>query len=129
MRTRFLWLGVVVLVVGCGGSNHASVSGTVTLDGQPLPNAVVNFQPTGAELNPGPGSYGRTNNKGEYTLQVAGGGSGAVLGWHRVTIRAGGEGDAGAPKVNVLAKYNSKTELKFEVKSGANIANFDLKSK
>jgi hypothetical protein len=122
MRTRSLSLLVLVLVLGCGGSKQASVSGTVTLDGQPLTNAVVNFQPTGTDLNPGPGSYGRTNDKGEYTLEVAGGGSGAVLGWHKVTIRPGGQ-------VTIPAKYNSKTELKFEVKSGDNIANFPLTSK
>ena len=125
MRTRSFSLLVLVLVLGCSDTQHGTVSGVVTLDGQPLAHAHVSFQPTGAELNPGPGSVGRTNDKGEYTLEIVGGGQGAVLGWHKVSIRTGGDGDAKA----VSAKYNTKSELKCEVKSGHNTANFDLTSK
>jgi hypothetical protein len=128
MRTRAFALVVLVLAMGCGDSKHGTVSGTVTLDGQPLANAVVSFQPSSTELNPGPGSVGRTNDRGEYTLEVVGGGHGAVVGSHKVSIRAGGDG-AKAPSVAVPARYNSKSELKFEVKPGQNTANFELASK
>ena len=47
-------------ILGCGDSKVASVSGTVKLDGEPLANAVVIFQPLGGgEMNPGVGSIGR----------------------------------------------------------------------
>jgi hypothetical protein len=129
MRTRSLSVLVLVIVSGCGGSKYSPVSGTVTLDGQPLANVVVSFQPISAELNSGPGSTGRTNDKGEYTLEVVGGGNGAVDGWHKVTIRPVVEGNPAGAKLIIPAKYNSKSELKFEVKSGGNTANFDLKLK
>jgi hypothetical protein len=129
MRTRSLALLVLILALGCSDSKHGTVSGTVTLDGQPLPNAIVSFQPSGTEVNPGPGSVGHTNDKGEYTLEVVGGGHGAVVGWHKVTIRAGGDATGGASKVAIPGKYNTKSELKYEVKPGHNPANFELSSK
>ena len=122
---RAHWLGVLLLalVAGCGGSTHASVSGKVTMDGHPLANAAISFQPAGTELNPGPGSFGKTNDKGEYTLEIVGGGSGAVLGWHKVTIRP--TGDA----AKTVTKYVIKGEPKFEVKPGTNTANFEVTAK
>jgi hypothetical protein len=121
MRKCSLSLFVIVLVMGCGGNTRSSpVSGSVTMDGEPLANAMVSFQPIGKELNSGPGSTGKTNNKGEYALEVVGGGNGAVEGLHKVMIRSG------VAKVTVPAKYNVKTELRFEVKPGNN-ANVDFK--
>src|SRR5690606_23808547 len=48
-RPLFVGLAAMLLLAGCGGADGpelASVSGTVTLNGQPLPHAVVQFQPT-----------------------------------------------------------------------------------
>jgi len=107
--------------MGCSGNTKSSpVSGAVTMDGEPLANAMVSFQPIGKELNSGPGSTGKTNDRGEYALEVVGGGNGAVEGLHKVMIRSG---DA---KVTIPAKYNVKTELRYEVKPGNN-ANVDFK--
>jgi hypothetical protein len=130
MRTRspFLLLGLV-FILGCSDSKYAPVSGTVTMDGEPLADVLVTFQPAGDTMNPGPGSSGRTNDKGEYTLKVIGENQqGAVIGMHTVQIQHMGAGKASA-KVNIPPKYNSLTELKYEVKRGNNTANFELKSK
>jgi hypothetical protein len=135
MRGRFPLLLVLVLALGCGGVKRASVSGTVTLDGQPLPNALVSFQPVGeGQVTPGPGSTGRTDDKGKYTLQVSGGGKGAVVGWHKVRIscpvpEGPGNPDEDRPaprKDRVPDRYNRKSELKFEVKPGSNTADWPL---
>ena len=127
MRTHWLLVFLVFVIAGCSGSNTASVSGTITMDGHPLADAQVNFQPTGAELNPGPGSFGRTNEKGEYTLELVGGGSGAIVGWHKVTVRPMGQFD---PKVQKMVTYVIKSgEPKFEVKPGSNTANFEVSKK
>src|SRR5438876_11824502 len=76
---RLLFGVALASILGCGDSKVASVSGTVKLDGEPLPNAVVIFQPLGdGEMNPGVGSIGRTNDRGEYCLCLIGGGQGAV---------------------------------------------------
>jgi hypothetical protein len=140
MRTRTVPLVGLVLVLGCGepAIKHAPVSGTVTMDGKPLPNVAVSFQPIGDTMNPGAGSSARTNERGEYTLQVIGGGPGAVIGWHRVEINPPVEGppegrvddDRHSPlRFRIHPRYNLRSELKFEVKPGPNEANFDLKSK
>jgi hypothetical protein len=136
MSKRFLLLVGIGLTLGCGGSRYAPVSGTVTLDGKALPNVVVTFQPIGdGQLNPGPGSSARTNDRGEFSLTVIGGTEhGAVVGWHQVQILPTVEGADDdkrktPPKLKLLPKYNAQSTLKFEVKPGQNTANFDLVSK
>jgi hypothetical protein len=139
MRLRSLVIFGLLLAAGCGGGpKAATVSGTVTLDGQPLANAVVNFQPAGPGLNPGPSSIGRTNDKGEYSLEMAGIGKGAVLGNHKVKIYCPVEdAEANKPdedrrtkqKDRVPPKYNVQSALTKEVKSGTNTINFELTSK
>ena len=82
-----------LLLPGCGGTEEydlAPVSGRVTLGGKPLAGVKVSFQPASKrpdQPNPGPGSYGTTDEDGRYTLQtiepVA---DGAVVGLHRVRV-------------------------------------------
>ena len=139
MRTcSFFLLFGVVLALGCGGSNTAAVSGAVKLDGRPLPNASVTFQPIGeGTRNPGAGSYGATNEKGEYTLAMNPRTSGAIVGKHRVEISCPiddgqdkpGEDRKTKAKDRVPPIYNIQSTLTFEVKPGGNVADFDLKSK
>jgi hypothetical protein len=128
-----------LITVGCGGgSKVAPVSGAVTLDGKPLANAHIAFQPeaTKGSQNAGVGSYAVTDASGKYTLQTFDNDKpGAVVGTHRVEIsikRA--ETDDRDPKTrppvkDLPAKYNRNTELQFKVEpSGSTSANFDLKS-
>ncbi len=81
-------------MAGCGGESFdlAPVAGQVTLDGEPLPDALVTFQPIaqpGQRETPGPGSYGHTDSQGRYTLKTVGEDRpGAVVGPHRVFISA-----------------------------------------
>jgi hypothetical protein len=133
-----LLLGVALTsVLGCSDCKIASVSGTVKLDGEPLPNAVVIFQPLGdGEVNPGVGSIGRTNDRGEYCLCLIGGGNGAVRGTHRVEIscpiddgqNCPDEDRATKPPNKVPDRYNAESKTTFEVKRGENKADFDLTS-
>lgn len=86
-RTALL-LSLSTLVTGCGGKTFKDaqeVSGVVTLNGQPLPNATVIFQPIGG-ANPGPPSSGSTDDRGEFMLEFAGFKKGAVVGKHRVLV-------------------------------------------
>lgn len=80
---RAAFLAAVSLIVGCGGPDLVSVSGTVTLDDEPLPGAFVTFEPLRSDL--GLASTGVTNEAGEYTLSC-GDRPGAVSGTHRVLI-------------------------------------------
>ncbi len=68
----------------------APVSGQVILDGVPVPEARVKFQPkaTGSQdIAPGPGSYAITDNSGRFEMQlVKPQRKGAVVGTHVVRI-------------------------------------------
>jgi hypothetical protein len=106
------------------------------MDGKPLADVAVTFQPVDTgKVNSGAGSFARTNEKGEYTLEVVGGGKGAVIGKHVVRINPVVENDSPdervrAPKVRIPAKYNLNSELTCEVpKEGKTDANFELKSR
>lgn len=119
----------LVGVAGCSqGPSLGTVSGTVKLNGQPLPYAYVVFQP----INP-PGAYGSAyaNERGEYQLQFTRYQKGAPVGKHRVSIRAanGDELPDGTPpgsRIKLPAKYNSETELVRDVVSGHNQHDFEL---
>src|SRR5437868_8923013 len=94
MHERLLLGGVLFAVLGCGRGNLAPVSGRVTLDDKPLARATVIFQPVSQERNPGPGSAGKTDDQGQFTLQMMTGTvQGAILGKHKVSITAYEGGD------------------------------------
>ena len=117
----------VLFVSGCGGGpSLGEVSGKVTLDGQPLAGALVEFQPS-----EGRGSIGSTDAQGVYKLSYTEDSQGAALGKHTVRITmANDDEDQKKPGAGTIpARYNSKSELSADVKSGSNEFNFDLESK
>ncbi|MCA9195744.1 MAG: carboxypeptidase regulatory-like domain-containing protein [Planctomycetales bacterium] len=125
--SRFWFILLFVLVAGCGGNeNLASVTGTVKLDGEVLPNAFVVFAPTSG----GTTSYGRTDASGRYEMMFNDYEKGAWLGENRVEISTGdvdATGSGGA-REKVPAIYNQRSNLKVDVASGKNVHDFDLKS-
>ncbi|MEM7476557.1 MAG: carboxypeptidase regulatory-like domain-containing protein [Planctomycetota bacterium] len=128
---RYLMVGTLCFaaVAGCGSGDMGYVSGTVTMDGKPLPNAIVEFFP-----KPSGGlSAGMTDEKGVYELYIGRSGKGAKVGEHLVQISTadGGADDGdygGASKELVPAKYNVNSELTATVKSGNNTIDFTLDS-
>ena len=106
----------------------APVSGTVTLDGKPLPQATVNFEPITDRTDPDQsrlgGSVGRSDTDGIYTLTYPGGHEGAVLGNHTVRVN---KTDANGLEV-LGKKYHLESQLKHFVKVGANTIDLVLKS-
>lgn len=133
-RLLAVLLGVAAMsAVGCGGGqydNLGEVSGTITLDGEPLKHAVITFQPTG-----GRPAYGKTGEDGKYQMMYTGSQSGATVGMNTVTITNGGEkrdeetGKVWFQKEQVPAKYNAKSELEFDVQPGSQTHNFELTTK
>src|SRR6185369_10317424 len=112
---------LLLTLAGCGSGQFAPVSGTVTLDGKPLANAAVNFQPVESK-DSGLASAGKTDASGRYSLRVVmNNASGAVVGKHRVSISTLQEEDPTKdlppgkqrPKDPIPARYNTKTELTF----------------
>ncbi len=106
----------------------ASVTGTITLDGNPLAQATVNFQPItderDAEQRRLGGSVGRSDTDGNYTLTYPGGYDGAVLGMHIVRVNK-----TDKQGLEVLGKkYHLQSQMQHEVKEGPNRIDLLLKS-
>jgi hypothetical protein len=118
----------LVAVCGCGRSQNLPdlglVTGTVTLDGAPVPNVLVMFEPKDAAL-----STGTTNASGEYELWYTKV-KGAAIGKHVVRIEKVEDPEqAGRGKpVTIPDRYNTNSTLTAEVKAGKNTINFDLVS-
>ncbi|MEK6257794.1 MAG: carboxypeptidase-like regulatory domain-containing protein [Planctomycetota bacterium] len=151
MRHRLLFpiaLFSVAALLGCSGAPRANYGrlnlvdayGTVTLDGKPLPNAVVTF-----DAEDGQFSYGLTDSRGRYKLQIDSVKSGVTPGRKTVRISTsrkilglnsseeesgGGEGasESGRAKELVPDKYYKKSELTAEVSASNTTFNFELKS-
>jgi len=118
-----------LLSAGCGSDGDlARVKGKVTLDGQPLEDATVEFQPTAEGGAP---SSGKTDAKGRYELMYTFNTPGAMPGEHVVSITTAGTcfdeaGNEFEREERVPAEYNSKTTLKRTVEPGRNTIDFEL---
>jgi hypothetical protein len=140
MTTHFRRLGLLAIVAtaaGCSSSYPlAPVSGVVTLDGKPLAEARVAFQPRSpaGQANAGPGSYAKTDDAGRYRLKTITGVDGAVVAVHDVSISTfQGKADPGSDGLEVVrpelvpARYALRGALTFTVEAkGSDTADFHL---
>ncbi|MEW4561041.1 carboxypeptidase regulatory-like domain-containing protein [Bremerella sp. JC770] len=119
----------LALIVGCqnhSGPELATVAGTVTLDGEPLKDATVHFQPAS-----GRPSYGKTDDNGKYNMGYNLERQGVALGEHVVIIRTVVEDKYGKilRKEMLPRKYHDQTTLSALVEDKPNVIDFDLESK
>ncbi len=137
---------IFTVLAGCGGSDLPDlgyVSGTVTMDGKPLSNVVLTFQPKNARP-----AYGRTDAEGKYELIYTDDNPGATIGMHSVRISSAdaasgeedyedggkhkdyedGSSDGTRRGEKIPAKYARAGELTADVKAGDNVFDFDLES-
>lgn len=123
----FVCPGVVLFfcmatMVGCGGGGGIEkvvVSGTVTWQGEPVPNGEIRFQPVGDTEGP---VAGAPIKDGKYTVEGRGG---VPVGKHLVKIQAyraaqGKEdpalrGEGGPAEQYLPPEYNDKSEMTVEV--------------
>jgi len=125
----------VVILAGCGPSGPAigQVSGTITLDGQPVEEAMVFFEP----VTGGRSSTAMTDADGKYVLNYVGTEKGALVGEHVVKVtkvRPAIYDDSGkvtTPGVPELFPISANTEstLKATVNKGKNTIDFPITSK
>jgi hypothetical protein len=146
---RFCSAGILLALattLGCGGpeTNRVElvrVSGTVTLDDQPLEKAIVIFEAPDASF-----SYGQTDSRGRYDLRFDSRTPGATPGPKTVRIsvnrriyglnsndEGGPDDQAGGsfeeqPPERVPERYNAQSTLTANVSRAADTFDFDLKS-
>ena len=138
-----------LVCIGCGpdGPELGTVTGQVTMDGQPLTNGLITFTPEAG----GRSSIGKTDANGQYTL-IWVEREGAEIGSHKVSVTTikeaaaveemGSDSDAYAQQAMgdtsaydqaevtepIPARYNVSTELVEEVTSGSNTIDLKLTS-
>jgi hypothetical protein len=130
LRFTFLLCLLALLACGCG-SKVATVSGTITLDGQPLTTGNVSFLPAQS----GPVATGTIRSNGGYTIET-GTAKGLPPGDYIVMVVATKPvtpipgAPEQAPELITPAKYGTRetSDLRCTVKAGSNRVNFDLKS-
>ena len=115
------------LIAGCSeGPPFGQVRGQVTMDGKPVQDGLIRFVP----LEPGfPGSGGKIVG-GSFDVKVPATRqrvelNGVKLGANGKPVMAGPD----SAEELFPPKYNLKSELVVEVKTGANTYDLDLKSK
>ncbi len=131
MKGAIFALGSVFVLAGCGGSQNAEVSGTVTFDGKPIENGSIVFLSVDGK---GPTTGGTIEN-GKYSVQNV------PVGLCKIQIKAAKETTkmkmyddpkaewvqkAGAEMLPPKYTDEKATELNFEVKSGKNEKDFSL---
>jgi len=106
-----------IAVLGCNrsqGPRRAAVSGSVTLDGKPVPEGTITFLPSGDTQGP---SAGGEIRDGAFDLNAR---QGPVVGTCRVEIRATrktgekvqfGVREADAVEQYIPQRYNTRSEL------------------
>ncbi|HEY4262438.1 MAG TPA: carboxypeptidase-like regulatory domain-containing protein [Schlesneria sp.] len=123
---------IVCFSLGCGGSDGpklGDVTGTITMNGSPVPGLNITFIPQ----DKGSPSYGGTDENGKYRLLFNQHRSGAQLGKHDVVIKnREPETDDSGNRIltgvvtEIPQKYGEPGALSTEVHSGKNKLDFAL---
>ncbi|MBU6222446.1 MAG: carboxypeptidase regulatory-like domain-containing protein [Planctomycetes bacterium] len=131
MCRRITWtVALVAGLFGCssrptGQPEIAPVTGTVTMDGQPLAGKSVVFESDRGVL-----SFGNTDANGRYKLSYIRSAKGAGLGRNVVRISTPTMGPTSPlHKDSIPAIYNTASTLEAEVVKGRNVFDFSLESK
>lgn len=124
-------VALVTAFTGCGGPPKAKVSGTVTLDGEPIENGTISFYPTGKD---GQTAGGGIEN-GKYTVEASPGEMTVVISASKVVGKQKMYDTPDSPEVDKVVelipdRYNKTSELKVNLKPGDNEGiNFELTKK
>ncbi len=135
MRRHVPLAAVLLLAAGCGASSDATMSGAVTLNGQPLAQGYISFTPLGAQGGTAGGDIkaGRYRvaglKPGKYQVQIVGVPEGPVI--------QPGSNEAKKPLsdqdvralMNPLLPDTTGTEQDVEVRAGAQSRDFKLESR
>ena len=128
-RLGAVWCGILFLgvgLLGCGGDpSLPSVSGRVTVNGQPLEGLAVMFAPLDEETRP---SSGTCDANGNYRAMSTRERAGATVGRNRVTFLAPPDPQKLGPMFDMPPEYaDEESTLEYTVTAGRNSdVDFDL---
>jgi hypothetical protein len=118
----------MLLATGCGPT-FGVVSGTITVDGQPVTGGVISFVPAEGDGTPATSNI----EGGRYEVRTMAGKKFVQVSAPRVVGKRKEYEGPDAPLVEITeerlpSKYNSRTELTFDVKAGRNKQDWSLQS-
>jgi hypothetical protein len=132
MRRRYLLAACLAALplAGCAPSGPRTypVSGTVTLDGQPLPEGHITFMPVSDDASAAAGKV----TAGQFAFQAQAGNKRVEIMANRAKQGAAVDPAMGAAPLEqyIPAQYNTESTLTAEVKvDGANQFEFQLKTR
>lgn len=124
LSAALLVVAVSLLLAGCSPAGDrpplGTVTGKVTVDGQPLSGVIISFMP-----DSGRAATATTNDQGEYQLIYLDGVQGCKVGPNTIGFFVP---TGGSPSHPIPKKYQEKSDIKVDVKAGKNTFDFDLKS-
>lgn len=137
MKTKWLVALLCICVLGCssGGPAVVPIEGTVTHNGEPVPNLRIYFAPTG-----GRPSWAVSDSTGHFKLDYDPDHTGALVGMHKVFVvdeggivdetaaMSGGARPKRSPAMaEIVKKYGKKETSPLEVEVKKADRNFQLK--
>jgi len=118
-------MAAFAFLVGCGGGSHGDVSGSVKIDGKPLPAGDIIFESTDGSA---PVAHGKIKD-GQYSLKTTSGAKKVRISATRPGKNVDPSMGAAPQEALIGPEYNSNTQLIADVKPGANSnVNFDVKA-
>lgn len=129
---RSLWAAVAALfvfaVVGCGGPVEGTISGTVTMDGQPLKEGLIRFEPTGPNAHP----VDVPITDGKYTATLAPGEAKVSIRANKVIGKTKMYDTPDSPTVDKVVElidpqFNDTSTLRHTVTSGQQSKDWEVK--
>ena len=126
----FWSMASLIGLIGCGNGDRGTVTGTITLNGQPIGPGTIRFQPVDFRNSKVPSGADRFAEDGKYELETGRGKQGLAPGEYLVIIDGATTGNEREPaqKSNIPSTYLNPTAsgLKAIVKVGHNQIDFDL---
>ncbi|MCG6157020.1 hypothetical protein [Rubinisphaera margarita] len=112
------------LLTGCGGDSGPSrvpVSGKITVDGNPIELAQIEFRPNvgKGDITNAPTAFGYVKN-GEYSIPEV---TGAIVGEHDVTVRVVEPSEEEEDEETVVGEFRTTATVQ---KDGEHVHNFDF---
>jgi hypothetical protein len=116
---------ILSLIAGCGGASVAEVTGTVTVDGQPLQEGEIIFEAEDGQSTPA----GTMIAGGKYLLKVAPGRKKVRINASRPTKIPDPVMGAAARESTIAAEFNVESKLTAQIKPGKQEnVDFEVKS-